>query len=398
MTRVYLIRHAEAEGNVYRRIHGQYDSLITPNGWRQIKALEERFRDIPVTAVYSSDLFRTRATAGAVCRAWQLPLNTDPRLREVNMGVWEDETWAAMARRDAEQMQLFNQADPRWQVEGGERFLQVQARATDAILELAAQHPEESIAVVSHGMVIRAVISGFYGYDISEMKRIPHCENTAVSCIQVENGRGEILFLGDSSHLTEEISTFARQNWWRDQENGSVTVPDANLWYRPWDPDAEAALYYGFRKDAWVDIHGSLLYFEGEEFLRAAVEQAAFDPRSVWVVMCGDDIAGLLQLDIRRDADKKIGGIPFFYLRSEYRRQGLGIQLLGQAVSVYRPLGREWLRLRCAPDNYTAQRFYRRNGFCKVGEAADSRVPLDLLDKYIGFDMEQHRKMVLENV
>ena len=32
MTTLYLIRHAEAEGNLYRRIHGQYDSLITDNG------------------------------------------------------------------------------------------------------------------------------------------------------------------------------------------------------------------------------------------------------------------------------------------------------------------------------------------------------------------------------
>ena len=42
MTTIYLVRHAEAEGNAYRRIHGQYDSLITPNGLRQIEALAKR--------------------------------------------------------------------------------------------------------------------------------------------------------------------------------------------------------------------------------------------------------------------------------------------------------------------------------------------------------------------
>ena len=34
MTTIYLIRHAEAEGNLYRRIHGWYDALITENGFR----------------------------------------------------------------------------------------------------------------------------------------------------------------------------------------------------------------------------------------------------------------------------------------------------------------------------------------------------------------------------
>ena len=66
MTRIYIVRHAEAEGNLYRRIHGQYDSLVTPMGYQQIAALAERFRDIPVDAVYSSDLYRTRMTAKAI--------------------------------------------------------------------------------------------------------------------------------------------------------------------------------------------------------------------------------------------------------------------------------------------------------------------------------------------
>ena len=56
MTKIYLIRHAEAEGNLYRRIHGQYDSLVTPRGYRQIEALAERFRDVKIDALYASDL------------------------------------------------------------------------------------------------------------------------------------------------------------------------------------------------------------------------------------------------------------------------------------------------------------------------------------------------------
>ena len=46
MTTIYIIRHAEAEGNLYRRIHGWYNSLITENGYRQIAALAARFRDV----------------------------------------------------------------------------------------------------------------------------------------------------------------------------------------------------------------------------------------------------------------------------------------------------------------------------------------------------------------
>ena len=65
MTTIYLIRHAEAEGNVFRRIHGQYDSCVTPNGRRQIAALAQRFAGIPVGAVYAGDLKRACLTAAA---------------------------------------------------------------------------------------------------------------------------------------------------------------------------------------------------------------------------------------------------------------------------------------------------------------------------------------------
>ena len=42
MTTIYLIRHAEAEGNLYRRAHGWYNSIITDRGYRQIAALIKR--------------------------------------------------------------------------------------------------------------------------------------------------------------------------------------------------------------------------------------------------------------------------------------------------------------------------------------------------------------------
>ena len=102
--------------------------------------------------------------------------------------------------------------------------------------------------------------------------------------------------------------------------------------------------------------------------------------------MAGDNVAGLLQLDPERYSGDKAGYIPFCYIMPERRTQGLGIQLIGQAVSFYRPLGRQYLRLRCASYNTPAQHFYQRYGFYKIGEEQGSRVPLDILEKYIGYD------------
>ena len=65
-TKIFLVRHAEAEGNLYRLAHGQYDSAITPGGYRQLVYLRERFRSERIDAVYGSDLTRTHTSASAM--------------------------------------------------------------------------------------------------------------------------------------------------------------------------------------------------------------------------------------------------------------------------------------------------------------------------------------------
>ena len=383
LTKLYLIRHAEAEGNLYRRIHGWYDSLITENGYRQIAALEKRFKDIQVDAVYSSDLFRTRTTAGAICKPKGLELNTRRALREINTGVWEDMTWAEAGMTYPEQMLFFNTNDSRYHCEGSETFEELRQRVSGALLNIAASHPGKTVAVFSHGTAIRNALGLFLGYTVEETyEKVAHGDNTAVSLLEAEDGKIRVVFMNDNSHLPEELSTFARQFWWKSREGG---LQDANLWFRPLDMENNSEYYYRAREDAWLTIHGSMLHFDGEGFLRDAIDQARYDERSVMQVMMGDRPIGVLQLNLRRDADKGVGSIPFLYLEPDYTKRGLGVQLLGQAVSTYRPLGRKYLRLRCAPDNEVAQRFYKKYGFQRIGAAPGSRVPLDLLEKYIGY-------------
>ena len=84
MTQIYLIRHGEAEGNIYRRCQGHHEGRITAKGLRQVDALAERLKDIHFDALYSSDRKRTIRTAKAVTMYHDVPLQTEPRLRELD--------------------------------------------------------------------------------------------------------------------------------------------------------------------------------------------------------------------------------------------------------------------------------------------------------------------------
>lgn len=143
MGKIYLIRHAEAEGNLYRRVHGWYDSPLTRRGLEQVKALETRFREERISAVYSSDLRRAKATAQALAHPQALPIFEDPSLRELHMGIYEDYPIGEMEFSHAELYQFFRSRSPQWHPPEGESYRQVCARMLKAFFTIAQRHPEE---------------------------------------------------------------------------------------------------------------------------------------------------------------------------------------------------------------------------------------------------------------
>ena len=86
VTTLYLVRHAEAEGNVREFFQGNTDTALTEKGRRQLDCLAERFRDVPLDAVYTSPFQRALQTAEAVNRHHGLPLHQEFALREINGG------------------------------------------------------------------------------------------------------------------------------------------------------------------------------------------------------------------------------------------------------------------------------------------------------------------------
>lgn len=304
MTKIYLIRHAEAEGNIYRRFHGHYNSMITRNGLRQIAALQKRFENVPVDACYASDLFRTRKTAEAIYLPKDLPLHTDKRLREICAGIWEDLTFGELETFKLEQMTYFRQKSPLWVVEGAENFDDIPERFFAALKQIAERHDGQSVCVVSHCcMLMRAERELLGGNEP------PFCDNTAVTLLEYRNGEWKIDYLNDNSHLPESISTFSHQKW---LHRGGVSF-DFNLYYEPTGEGAWDAIQRG-RCIGHVEV------------------------------------------------DLKTGLLRQLELIEEKRDMALGPQLLGQAISTLRRLGVYTISAEL-PEEHPAARFFADQGF-----------------------------------
>ena len=174
-TTVFLARHGETLWNVERRFQGHRDSPLSERGLEQARRLGERLAREPLAAVYASDLGRTRSTAEFVARPHGLEVRTHPGLREIDTGHWTglhrddvraNPAWAPM-------LQVYRERPAEHRMPGGETIGDVHARALVALREIAARHRGETIAVISHHVVVEMILAHALGFPLEQLW-LPH--------------------------------------------------------------------------------------------------------------------------------------------------------------------------------------------------------------------------------
>ena len=339
MTTIYLVRHAEAEGNLFHRIHGHTNSPLTARGEKQADALRRRFETLPVDAVWSSDLLRAACTARAAAEPHGLPVQLTEKLREVDMGAWEDLPWGNVQEEEPEQYRFYTFSPDRWQVPGCEPWETLQARLLSAVTEIAEACPGGAAAVFTHGRALRALFCALFGVPAGEIGRIPNLTNTAVSLLQYENGVFTPVFGNDASHLPADLAAF-RPKPLREGD----APPPRDLRLVPFDVLREKESYMRRYREAWVLSHGSEKGFSSIYYDKA-VMRALGDPRAVMQATLAGEPAGMIELAPESGAEEGRGHIAFLCMDPAFRGCGLAVKLIGHAVSYYRALGRGTLRL-----------------------------------------------------
>jgi broad specificity phosphatase PhoE len=187
---VWLIRHADAYGDLESLAAGTVDPPLSARGRRQAELLAARLAAVPLHAVWSSELRRAVETAEAVAHEHGLAVRVDGRLREVRT-YWDEE-------RRPERLEPGSYPFPEPEAE-------VVARVTSVLADVVAgladvDVPVPRAAVVTHNGAIAMYLLSVLGLRWGQLRVLP--QFTSVSVVAFKDDQVVVQSIADATHLS----------------------------------------------------------------------------------------------------------------------------------------------------------------------------------------------------
>jgi probable phosphoglycerate mutase len=205
-THVYLVRHGESAplraGEPQPLVNGHGDPALDPVGHEQSELVAERLARLPISAIYVSSLQRTAQTAAPLARRTGLTPVVEPDLREVFLGEWEGGIYRVRAAENHPDWQLV-QAEQTWDViPGAEKAVDLAARVRAVIAKIAANHPDERVAVFAHGGVIGMLTALATG---GRMFAFSASDNGSITHLVIHGETWRLRRFNDTNHLGNDL-------------------------------------------------------------------------------------------------------------------------------------------------------------------------------------------------
>ena len=179
--RLFLIRHAQTVWNRDRRYQGWQDSPLSEIGRSQAEAVGRALAKEPLKAVYASTLGRARDTAEAIATHHGLPVRAEEAFREMAFGEWEGLAFDDCKAKDPDRYRLWADEPHRFcPPGGGETLDDVRRRVLAGLERLRAEHDDQSVCLVAHGISARIIILEALGLPLERIWSI-HLASTGIS-------------------------------------------------------------------------------------------------------------------------------------------------------------------------------------------------------------------------
>ena len=179
MIRLFLQRHPPVDLRYKGICYGAADVELAP-GWESLAdtVIDGWSEGLPDRVIHS-DVSRTRDPAEYAGRRWNIPVGSDPRLREVSLGAWELRSWDAIYAETGSTMDRILAEPDSFAPPDGETLFVLRDRVMAAITDLARQAPVanwSSLLIVTHGGPIAAIRGTLAGQPAKDWPAlIPAC-------------------------------------------------------------------------------------------------------------------------------------------------------------------------------------------------------------------------------
>jgi len=184
-----LMRHGETVWNRDRRVMGDADVPLSPDGRRQCDRAASVLAGFGIDRVVTSPLARAIESARIIADAIGARVESDADLQEVRFGRWQGQTYDEIV--DDPEYHAFA-ADPvGTPTPGGETILDVQRRGLVGLERMA---PGECVLFVSHGDIIRSTICHYLAVPVAEFRRI-RIDNCGLTAVCERDGSFEVKFV-----------------------------------------------------------------------------------------------------------------------------------------------------------------------------------------------------------
>lgn len=170
MTTFLLIRHgahALGGGIIAGRSPGVHLSDL---GREQAGELADRLSHLAIAAIYSSPMERTRETAQPLADRLHLDVQIHDALNEIDFGEWMGQSIDELRKHPL--WAAWNEYRSGTRIPGGESMLETQLRAVREVEYLRTEHPNQCLALFSHGDVIKSVVAYALGMPLDMFRRI----------------------------------------------------------------------------------------------------------------------------------------------------------------------------------------------------------------------------------
>ena len=196
-----LLRHGQTPMSVQKRYAGRTDAPLTEVGVQQAAAAAKRLASAGLGVIVTSPLLRTVQTAQAVAAVTGAAVVTDDGFRETDFGAWEGLTFAEVRERWPAEITAWL-ADPEVAPPGGESFIDVSARVTEALDRVLAARAGQTVLIVSHVTPIKTLVAAALLAPPAALYRM-HLDVAALSEIDwYADGPAVLRSFNDTSHLS----------------------------------------------------------------------------------------------------------------------------------------------------------------------------------------------------